>query len=439
MAAAGAIVMPYILPTGRLFAASGSRMSNHVVFVLFAGGVRQQESVEQLYLDHSQGVPVGGNIMYNMLNGTAPTTKIVYGNGVDPMVGTPDSLPISQILGSTLQSQGTLFNEFEAASGGHYRGLVQMITGSAAVTQGLRQRPTAPTIFEYARKHLDLPATKVWFVGNGIGNSIPLLNYSEHADYGADYGANFFAPQTTFGPKGVEHFSDAKIYHPEEELGPMYEMKYFMDDVWGDQGGPIPGVKNTEDDKQWIKEYMRQKYASGSRYMPPVSDNGDTRTIGWALDIMAEFSPTITVINLSNVDGCHSNFTGYLKNLHRADHAVGYLWNTIQTDPLFAANGMKGNTTLMISPEHGRNELPNGIEDENDWFAFDHSDANTRRMFGMMVGPGIPANNIESPSGSATFKGSAQQCSTTIAEILGFKSEIIASGMAPATSLIDIM
>ena len=32
-----ALTVPFILPSGRLFASSGSRMANHVVFVAFAG------------------------------------------------------------------------------------------------------------------------------------------------------------------------------------------------------------------------------------------------------------------------------------------------------------------------------------------------------------------------------------------------------------------
>jgi anaerobic selenocysteine-containing dehydrogenase len=40
LAAAGVIAAPYILPSGRLFAASGNRNANQVVFCLFAGGVR---------------------------------------------------------------------------------------------------------------------------------------------------------------------------------------------------------------------------------------------------------------------------------------------------------------------------------------------------------------------------------------------------------------
>ncbi|MFM2306650.1 MAG: hypothetical protein RLZZ367_1319, partial [Bacteroidota bacterium] len=35
LTAAGSMVVPYILPSGRLFAATGSRRANHVVFCLF--------------------------------------------------------------------------------------------------------------------------------------------------------------------------------------------------------------------------------------------------------------------------------------------------------------------------------------------------------------------------------------------------------------------
>ena len=33
-------------------------------------------------------------------------------------------------------------------------------------------------------------------------------------------------------------------------------------------------------------------------------------------EVMKRFKPTLTVVYLSNVDGCHSNFTSYLQSLH---------------------------------------------------------------------------------------------------------------------------
>ena len=91
---AGIIAAPYILPSGRLFAATGNQLAQHVVFVLMAGGVRQQESILQGYLETSQGLllnnlNIPGNIMYNLFEGTAPGTKVVYGTTTNLEGDTP--------------------------------------------------------------------------------------------------------------------------------------------------------------------------------------------------------------------------------------------------------------------------------------------------------------------------------------------------------------
>jgi hypothetical protein len=70
-------------------------------------------------------------------------------------------------------------------------------------------------------------------------NSTALLNYSVHQDYGAQYGANFLAPTVTFGPQGQEFLSDAKVYHPENELDPMYQLKYFLDNTFEQYGSNL--------------------------------------------------------------------------------------------------------------------------------------------------------------------------------------------------------
>jgi len=419
-----------------IFARTKSAMANHVVFVLFAGGVRQQESVEQLYLAQSQGLnDVEGNIMYNMLNGASPTIKVVYGTTAPG--GQDGGQPIPKILQNTIQQQGTYFREVVSRNGGHFAGLSTSVSGFYGTTQGLQQRPINPTIFEYVRKHLGVPASKVWFIGNGINNSTPLLNHSAHPMYGSDYGANFFAPITTFGIRGETYLENFKVYHPEEELAPMRQMQEFLNQNFSLHGGEMPNLKNTDPEKEHIKNFVKQTFAkkhAGQIPFPPVSDNGDLQTVGYACEVMREFKPTVTVVNMSAVDSCHSSFTNYLKSLHRADHAVGHLWNYIQTQ----IPEMAGNTVLMAMPEHGRNLQPNPITDVNDWFAYDHdNDPNTRRIFTMMAGPGIDGNlvigNPQMPVGDAA------DCVPTIAEILGIKETVMNQGLldSNAKSLFD--
>lgn len=420
---AGAFAAPYILPSGRLFASSGQPLAGHVVYVLFAGGVRQQESVLQRYLDDSQGLPWEGNIMYNMLNGDAPQNKIVY--GTDQGGGAEGGTPIPRILNQTLQTQGLLFKEVSSQSNGHYGGLNNLLQGSTVTTQGLKQKPVNPTIFEYLRRHGGYKATDAWFVGNGIGNSIPLLNYSNHPDYGSKYGANFFAPSVTFGNLGFEHLSNAKVYHPENELDPMYQMKYFLDQSFSSVGQGGDSLGNTEEEKQRIKQFMRDTYervTQGLIAFPPVTDNSDSLNIGFACEVMREFQPAITVVNLSDVDGCHSDFTGYLRALHRADHAVGHLWNYIQTQ----IPGMANDTVIIASPECGRNLQHNPIKDVNDWYAYDHSDFNSSRVFTLMAGPSVPSNLVLGSENNSI--GFTSDNVPTIAEILGVKDEVMNAG-----------
>ena len=429
---AAAFSIPYILPTGRLFAQTGTKLADHVVFVAFAGGVRQQESVLQRYLDDSQEYPSPGNIMYNMFNGAPPVDKIVYGTTQIVQGDTP----IPQILSQTLEAQGTLFREINSSFVGHYGGLNTLLTGNYLYSQGLRNKPTMPTIFEYLRRHTGEKATKTWYIGNGIGNSIPLLDYSTHPEYGSQYGANFLAPTITFGEDGEKHLKNAKIYHPEDELSPMYKMKYFLDNVWYSQGKTLPSIGNTEEEKADIKQFIRDmfdKKDAGTIAFPPTG-GGDNATIGYACEVIKRFKPTLTVVYLSSVDSCHSNFSSYLRNLHAADHGTAHLWDFIQTQ----VPEMAGNTAMIVMPEHGRNDEPNGIVDANAFLAYDHSDLNSRRIFGLMVGPNIDTNlSVGSESNQI---GDIVNVAPTIAEILGFKNDIISSGLiASNQSLFDLI
>jgi hypothetical protein len=433
ISAAGAFAVPYILPTGRLFAPTGRQLAQHVVVVMFAGGVRHQESVGKLYLDDAQeSDPYPGNIMYNMLNGTPPEQKIVYGTGQGGVN------PIPSILGSPLQDQGTLFQEVTALSAGHYGGLNSIVQGSTVVTQGLKNRPVNPTIFEYLRRHGGYSATDVWMIGNGIGNSVPLLNFSDHADYGARYGANFFAPQVTFSNTCAEYLADAKVYHPENELSPMYQLKYFLDNSFDNYSNGLLSLDNTEDEKQQIKSFMElmyEKTQNNTIAMPPVADSGDLGTMGYACEVLKYFKPACLFVNLTGVDSCHSSFTSYLAALHRADHGVGHLWNYIQNE----IPEMAGNTMIIATPECGRNDNPNNIIDDNNWRAYDHSDTNATRIWSLMAGPDVPSGLVigsnDNPIGQAT------DTMMTAADVLGVKPEVQTAGLVEqnTVSLFDYL
>lgn len=427
---AGVFAAPYILPSGRLFAPTGTQLAPHVVLVMFAGGLRNQETVDQLYLTQSQyqwnpdpSINVAGNIMYNMLDGAAPASKTVYGTGV------AGNTPIPKILGTTLQSQGVLFKEVQALNPGHYGGSIGLLQGSTDLSQPLQNRPKTPTIFEYLRRHGGYSATDTWFIGNSLLNSVPLYNHSEADGYGAKYGANMFIPRVTFGSQGDQFLKDAKIYHPDDELDPIYKMKYFLDNTYESLIGNnvLDTVGNTKAEKQQIKQFMKDMFAkktAGTTAMPPAGGGADGDAIGYACEVMARFKPALTVVKIDGPDVCHSNFTGYLRNIHAADHAVGFLWDYIQNN----IPDMAGETVIIATPDQGRNLNPNPILDaENDFYAFDHSDANTRRVFTLMAG-----KNITNEPDQSTDPNNPNSYNTDVAitmgHILGVETEMLNAG-----------
>lgn len=412
LAAAGSIVVPYILPSGRLFAKTGSRQAKHVVFVMFGGGLRNQESVQQRYLADSQNqyhidnLDIEGNIMPNLFVGDAPDSKVVYGEGIKGEIIQPP------ILSTPLAQQGTLFRETKSFTASHYAGFVSLLQGNTIATQGLRQKPVNPTIFEYLRRHAGEPASKVWFIGHSINNSTPLMNHSLHPDYGINYGANFFAPPTTFGNSGINTFENSKIYHPEEEMPHIYKMKYFLDNYYRNVGRSLGEIGNTEEEKFRIKNFMKNLYRDRQGQSP----------VDCAIRVMREFKPTLLAFSIFGVDTCHGDFTGYLRALHNADRTLATIWTEIQSIP-----EMRDNTVMVVCPEHGRNLNPNPIRDQNDWYGYDHSDANARRIWSMMVGPGIPAGLSIGDEGNSI--GTSNDCVPTIAEILGIKNEVLGAGL----------
>jgi hypothetical protein len=157
-------------------------------------------------------------------------------------------------------------------------------------------------------------------------------------------------------------------------------------------------------------------------------------TVGFAAEVMKYFKPAFMCVNLNNVDVCHSNFTSYVKALHRADHSVGYLWDIIQNDPELA-----GNTDIICIPECGRNLQPNSILDSNQWAAYDHSDENSLRIWSLMAGPSFPQNTIIGSEGNQV--GKVSDAMLTAARILGVKDEVLSAGYVEGGtySFIDLL
>lgn len=412
LATGAAVTAPYILPSGRLFAATGMRRANHVVFCLFAGGVRSLESMHKN----------DGNLMPHMLTGNETISADIIG-GMDP-------LPAPS--GPRLMEQGTLFKEFRYNQGptGHINGHTAAITGRYNNTSlDLLARPEFPTIFEYYRKHNspNKSAANAWWVSNQLG-AYTDFNYSNYPGYGSAYGANLIAPTSLVSQDSFDVLGNPLNFPNKEEQ--LKSMRHFYNGNFkAPKGEAIDlGIVNSEEDKVQVEAFLQRllSEAAAGQYNDPwmVGNvmNNDMYNLFFAEKIAEEFEPELLVVNMFDVDIGHQNFTQYCNNLRKADYALNHLWNTIQSIP-----GMANDTVLIAMPEHGRNQNPNTVYDAYGRPALDHtSDQRSREIFCLMAGPtGVIKQNIQ----YSNVMGETVDVAPTIADILGFYDAVPAGFM----------
>ncbi len=415
--AAGALTLPYVLPGGTLFAPTGSRKVNHVVFCLFAGGVRNTDSVHKN----------DGNLMPNFLNGSETVSS-------DIAASMPDMGPSP--LTAPLQNFGTLYKEFRYGNGptGHFNGHTTALTGQYTNSSlSLLERPEFPTVFELYRKHNSpqQSALNSWWITH-TNNLYPILNYSNYPGYGPLYGANQISPGSFFSGQTVELLINKSSF-PKENEGLRNEMRQFFNHSFGAPSASQVGLKNTVDDAALINDWIDKIVVRGLKgelnnpWNVPGFMSGDMYNVFFAEEIMKEFKPELLVVNMFGVDVCHSNFTGYCQNLLRADYAVAHLWQTIQSIPELA-----NDTVLIVAPEIGRNGTPNNIIDVNGRPALDHTtgDPVSKEIFCLLAGPPSVINQAKVVS---NVDGESIDIVPTIAHILGFDNEV--SGLLPGSVL----
>jgi hypothetical protein len=421
-ATAGAFVAPHILPSGRLFAATGARRANHVVFCLFAGGVRNLESVQK----------AEGNLMRAILNGTETINSSIIGS-MDPLPASP--------LAQPLQNFGTLYRNFKYGFGptGHYNGHTCAITGAYTTTDlSIRDNPVNPTVFEYYRKHNSpqMTALNAWWVSNTLG-PYPALNFSKYPGYGSMYGANFIAPTSLISTAGYNAIGTPHTFSSQEEAV-VNNMKGFMDNNF-----PLnftdgsAGVTNTEADTATLQTFISQLFtdAVAGLFNNPWNISGgmnnDMYNVFFAEKIIQQFQPEMLVVNMQDVDICHTNFTQYCNNLRKADWAVAHLWNTIQNTP-----GMANDTIMIVVPEHGRNNAVNSIIDSNGRYAIDHTapdpsqggDQMARDIFCLVVGP---PSAVQQGQVVSAAQGESVEVVSSICNILGFDNDVPGGMLKP--------
>jgi len=306
-AAAGTVIAPSALA----WAPRPDRLTRHVILIAFAGGVRTRETL---------GMPA------NVPNLTA------------------------------MAKEGVAYYRTKTANLGHFGATMSLFTGISEA-RGIREnaRGGDPTIFEYLRKDLELPATDVWISTSGGAQQ---TNYSHglHPDYGSQYGANVLDGDGIFNSefKSILDSWGRPKEMDKRELELMHRMRSGI-------GGAAEDSRASAS-RETVERYILEELTRGTSDVRGANA-ADAKAMRVARNLLSIFKPKLVSVVLQRADSAHDSYNEYSEIIRMNDAALGELWDVVKSDPVLAET-----TSIFVLPEFGRDQ------DLNSRRGLDHGD-----------------------------------------------------------------
>lgn len=291
--------------------AAPERKTKHVVLIAFAGGVRSRETF-----------------------------------------GTPANVPNLKAMAD----DGVLYTRARSANLGHFGAALSLFTGISEA-RGIREnaRGPDPTVFEYVRKALALPASDVWISTSG-GAQQTNYSYGLHPDYGPQYGANTLDGDGLFNAEFKSIFESygkpRQLESREAEL--LARMRASM-------GTQSNGVNSAESAAR-VEQYILDELTRGTADIRGANA-ADAKAIRVARNLLVIFKPKLVSIVLQQADIAHGSYNGYVEIVRQNDAAIGDLWKAVKADA-----ELRDSTSFLVLPEFGRDA------DLNSRRGLDHGD-----------------------------------------------------------------
>jgi hypothetical protein len=253
-------------------------------------------------------------------------------------LGTPDNVPNLM----RIAQQGVVYPRTRATNLGHFGSTLSIFTGISEA-RGIRDntRGTDPTLFEYVRKDLGLPASEVWVSTSG-GVQEANVSYSLHPDYGARYGANTLDGNGLFNAE-FKHLLDT--YGRPKEMDPA-ELA-LLDRMRNSMGRPGENHEDA-DAAARVERFLLDELRRGTQDIKGLGE-ADAKAFRVARNLLAVFRPRFLAIVVRDADQAHGSYNNYVQVLRRNDEMLGELWDAVQRDRELADS-----TAMFLLPEFGR-------------------------------------------------------------------------------------
>jgi hypothetical protein len=229
----------------------------------------------------------------------------------------------------------------------HYNTISSVLTGNwQRLDDWGKTPPASPTLFEYLRKRMRIAQDQTWFISSNKALT-SRIGASSVRDFGPAYGANVVFPKQLLINAVVHAAAQGNAVHSTDRATVQPEIEAMLNsDNYDGLGWSISGDSSSLDVvtlgtiQQAIEDLVRTNAPA----------TGDEFTLLVSEEVMRRFAPSLLVITFSDMEVAHfGSYSLHLAGIRTVDRLVSELWNQVQTLP-----GYKGNTTVMVLPEFGR-------------------------------------------------------------------------------------
>ncbi len=292
------------LPTSAFGLAFGpSYKTKHVLLVLFAGGVRSKDTI-----------------------------------------GTPANVPNLM----RLAEKGVVFPSCGAANLGHYGASLSILTGVPEY-MGIREnsRGFSPTIFEYVRKSMKLPASGAWLSANNGSQGVNFA-YGLNKGWGAPYGANVIDGDGLFNQEFREVLGQFGTPRPDSpaEYAALQRMRGSIR-----AGDTDKEALNDDATAARVEKYIVDELTKSDTVSLTGPGAGDAKALRIGGNILQLFRPTLACVSLTNADVAHGSYNAYVDVIRRNDQELGRILDIVQGD-----QQLRDSTAIFVLPEFGRDK-----------------------------------------------------------------------------------
>ncbi len=340
-----------------------------------------------------------------------PNVVIVrFGGGVRRRETIVHATTFSPFLAHHLLDRGTLYadmriNPAPGVATSHGEGTLQILTGRydpfqniATGLLGERFEPPAPTLFEYLRAAEGIPAHRALIVNGEDRVQEESLGFSNHPDYGAPLRAELLS---------LARFRQWLLARRIETAG---------DHEARDLGRQLAGLRARLGEREraltenpvladfWAR--WRAEYGETGRINP----RGDALIAELAVRALTELEPRLMLVNFQDPDYVHwGNASFYQRGIAGVDAGLRRIFDAVERLPAY-----RGNTTLVVVPDCGRDDNPLLRIPYQHHFNSDEA----RRIWALIVGPVTPAGlRITRPTEQIDVH-------KTVAALMGFTSRL---------------